>query len=561
MPARLIPLLLALVVVSVLFTGLDSIPLTDQREARDARVAREMVATHDMLTPRLAGRPHFEKPIAAYAPEALIAIDSRNPVRDSRAWRAVVALALLALVGSIGAEQFGARTGWLAALVLATTLGLPLASHTDGTQLLATCFAWLACSGFADAAFGHRRGRVARLIVSYGALAAALVVAGPLPALWPLAGVALYAALTRRGDLLQSLLPLPGALLMLGVAIPWYGAMARAHGDAFLSHVPFFPYAAEARGPWFAGPVLCVSFLVVAGFPWSTLLPGALLHAASWWRLPRVRRPPPAGDAPEPELAARLGDVRDTNTMERERREEHAAHFFIACLLAALAPILFYPGPPLPAALPALPAVALLCARQIDHLFENDVRVAAALNRGVLMLGMAGTVAAVSFAVLAGRLPDVAPDLRALAAALLLLSWAPFLANLLVHRRWAALLFVLPVTVCTPVVTLRLLPAMSDYLQTGSVADAVNAVAPAGAALVLVDPAPPSLLLTLKHSTVRAGALRETLRGARAADGHAYIAFRPLREHEIARDAQAPLEILMRTPSLVLARVPVEEAP
>jgi hypothetical protein len=34
-----------------------------------------------------------------------------------------------------------------------------------------------------------------------------------------------------------------------------------------------------------------------------------------------------------------------------------------------------------------------------------------------------------------------------------------------------------------------------------------------------------------------------------------YLAFRPAREHEVARALAMPLEIMLRTPTLVLARV------
>jgi hypothetical protein len=37
-----------------------------------------------------------------------------------------------------------------------------------------------------------------------------------------------------------------------------------------------------------------------------------------------------------------------------------------------------------------------------------------------------------------------------------------------------------------------------------------------------------------------------------------YLAFAPAREREVARGAQTPLEILARTPTLVVARVRVE---
>ena len=85
MQSRWAPLVLLVLAAAVLFTGLDALPLTDQREARDAQVARELIARKDVLTPRLDGAAHFEKPLAAYAPEAWIALESRTGWRESSA--------------------------------------------------------------------------------------------------------------------------------------------------------------------------------------------------------------------------------------------------------------------------------------------------------------------------------------------------------------------------------------------------------------------------------------------------------------------------------------------
>jgi diguanylate cyclase (GGDEF)-like protein len=60
--------------------------------------------------------------------------------RHSRILRAIAAIALLLLTASIGAQHFGGRAGWIAAGVLGSSVALPLAARTDGTQLLATLF-------------------------------------------------------------------------------------------------------------------------------------------------------------------------------------------------------------------------------------------------------------------------------------------------------------------------------------------------------------------------------------------------------------------------------------
>lgn len=540
---RFAGLVLAAVCALTLFTGLERPGPIDWREARDLQVAREMLRRHEVLTPLYGYGAHFEKPAPAYATDALVQWLADDPVTASRRVRACVAILLIVLTGSIGAQMFGARAGVLAALVLATALVTPLAVRTDGTQLLGTLFAWAGVAGLADAQFMRRAGGALRLVVAWGALAATFVIAGPLPALWPVGGWALYLALARPdGGWRRAALP-AGLVLIAGVALPWYGAMFERHGAAFASHAAFFPYAAEARGAWWTGPVLTLSFLVVGFFPWSALLPGAVTHAATWWhrvlRLPVLRG-----------VAGRRHDP-----IAREVREEGAAHFFVACMIAALVPIAIYPGPPLTAALPALPAAALLCGRLLDHALEDANRVRAAIRNAAWMLAFVGTVGSVLVAMVGPRIPEAASALRAVATVVFVTSWIPVLAYLTGRRTLAALALALPVTVGTPVVQTRLLPEMEDWLNTRAVARAMDQVAPEHATLVTTEPPRPSLRWYATRNLVFARSLEETVRTERAGDGLTYVAFRPYRESMVASRAGGPLEIVLRTPTLVLARV------
>src|SRR5438105_649803 len=399
---------LALLAAVVLFPGLGRVGFLDAREARDATVAREIAGGREVITPTLAHQAWFEKPVLAYGPDASVMVWSSHPERDSRLWRAIIAALLVVLTGSVGAMHFGARAGWLSAAVLVTTLALPNAARTDGTQLIATLLSWLGAAGIADATFMPRPGAQIRIGFAYAALGLAALTGGMLSAAWPFAAAGVYIALGRRRELWKRLDPLAGVTIILGLALPWYGAMTVLHGTSFLAHAPFFPYATEPRGPLFAGPLLLLSFLVIGMFPWSALLPGAILHAATWWR---------------------SGGVAPALERVRESREENAAHFFIACLVAALAPIVLCPTPPLTAVLPAAPAVALLCGRLLDHAYEDAERVAAPIGRGALMLALVGSMTALLVALAANTLRDAAAALRLLATALFVTAWAPFLAN------------------------------------------------------------------------------------------------------------------------------------
>ncbi len=547
---RFAPLALAVVCALVLFTGLGAVGFLDQREARDAEVARELVRSRETMTPLYGNEPHFEKPILGYGPELISSYLPGSAETRSRVVRAVLALLLVAWTASVGAGHFGARAGWWSGLVLATTLALPLAARTDGTQLAATLLGWVGCAGLADAVFGRLDGRGARLVVAYGALAVTAILAGPLPALWPLGALALYLALAPVPHGWRRVQVWAGLVLLLGLAIPWYGAMTRQHGLPFLAHAAFFPYAFETRGSWVSGFGFMVGFLAVGFFPWSALLSGSILHAATRFRAPRgVAGAGSQTDAPAPPQS------------EREHRESAAAHFFVASLLAGLVPIIFYPGPPLPACLPALPAAAILCGRYLDHLFEDERRNGAPLARAVLLLALLGSVGALLPTVLAQRIGVAAAELRLLATVVFVTSWLPFLAHFMRRKRLAAWLMLLPAAAGIPVAMTRLVPAMEGTLSARLVAEAMNLAAPERAELLTLEPAPPSLRYYLRRPLALGQPLDDALTAHRAPDGLAYVAFRPSRERDVARAAAEPLEILLRTPSLVLARTPIPRAP
>jgi hypothetical protein len=73
--------------------------------------------------------------------------------------------------------------------------------------------------------------------------------------------------------------------------------------------------------------------------------------------------------------------------------------------------------------------------------------------------------------------------------------------------------------------------------------------------MVLADPPAPSLRLYTRRNLAVASDLAAALQRHRSTDGLAYLAFRPSREDDVVRAATGPLEILIRTPALVLARV------
>jgi hypothetical protein len=165
-------------------------------------------------------------------------------------------------------------------------------------------------------------------------------------------------------------------------------------------------------------------------------------------------------------------------------------------------------------------------------------------------------VAAVMMMLVSRRLAEGAAELRLLAAFQLLAAWAPALAAFIGRTRAVPALLAMTVALGAPLAALRTLPALEGYLTSGPVAVAMNDASPPDAPLLVLEAPPPSVRLRLERRVVLATDLARALRELRGSDGWAYVGFAPRRQSEVARAAApAPVEILMRTPAWVLARV------
>lgn len=547
----------------MLLPGIAAVGELDVREARDAQVVREMTARREWLTPILGRDPFFAKPVLGYAVDAFARRTLRGGAPATRAIKAALAALLAALVGALGARAFGGRAGVFSAIAFATMLGTPLAVRMDATALMAAALAWIGVSLLWRAVLDARSsaletgwGRTGRWL-GWGALGLAGAVAGPLAALWPVAGVALYCALVHERRAWRALDPFAGALVIAGTMLPWYGAMTAFHGREFLARAPFFPYAENA---WGGGPLFAITAFVVNGFPWAPLVAASVRDEAERLRAGRFLRNAlsPRADVRATPADAGAAAVRDVTGAWAEHC---ASSLLLSLMIAALAPVAIWPTPPLTAALPALPAAAILCGHYVSRVWAEGAGASRLLAGATRMTAFIGTVLAVMLVVLSTRVLDATEALRHAGAGVFLAGWAPLLAELLGRRRLAAALFALPVAFGAPFATARVLPAMQAWFTTGDVADAMEASAPALAPLVVLEPPPPSLRLALGRNLVTDAAPFDRLAAYAARDGRAYVAFRPSQERVVARSAPAPIEILVRTPALVLARVRVSEAP
>lgn len=283
------------------FAALGRPAIADSDEAFYAESAREMVETGDWLTPYYNYDTRFQKPVLFYWFVALGYVLLGVSETAARMPSALAGLGLVLVTWAVGRRWCHPDTGWIAGLVAATSFGYFSMARQSLPDLPLAFFVTLAVWTTFEAASDHAgRERRRWLLVSGAALAAAILTKGPVGIVVVLLAVVPVLAWEARGagwwTPLAVLRVLPArdviaaAALCVGIAAPWYGAMAIEHGPGYLwnffigENVERFATSRfnEPRQLWFYIPI-------VAGglFPWTPL---ALLWVDTIRRLWRRTR-------------------------------------------------------------------------------------------------------------------------------------------------------------------------------------------------------------------------------------------------------------------------------
>lgn len=231
--SRKTDLIILLVVCFVAFWWrLGTLGLIDPDEPFYAQTAREMVQSGDWVTPQIYGAPQFEKPIFYYW---LVAGSFKALGETEFAGRmptAVFASILVLLVWWFGSRVWNARSGFLAALVLATGLEFCVMSRlmlTDiplATFLAAALFCyWLALKEEAQRdkwMFWH--------LVWAGF---AVLTKGPLGSLVTIMATVAFSLSVRRPVLYRGRGFWWGVVAYAVIVVPWYATMFAWHAKPF----------------------------------------------------------------------------------------------------------------------------------------------------------------------------------------------------------------------------------------------------------------------------------------------------------------------------------------
>jgi 4-amino-4-deoxy-L-arabinose transferase-like glycosyltransferase len=279
------------------FTHLSIIGFVGPDEPRYASIARAMSETGDWITPRLDGKPWFEKPPLYYWSAAtsfkLFGISERS----ARLPSAIFALLATLAIAWLAWRFYGAETSRWVLLLLPTSIGMIGFSHAASTDMPFAATLTLAMLPAAyllgltprsqtqpadslpptSVASPPATSSFAAIFLGF-LLGLAVLAKGPAALILCGGGVALWAVFTRRWrDTLRLLHPAAISAFCLS-ALPWYILCAYRNPKFFRVFIIehnfkrfLTPEFQHLQPFWFYGEILLVAFL-----PWTA----ALLWAA-----------------------------------------------------------------------------------------------------------------------------------------------------------------------------------------------------------------------------------------------------------------------------------------
>jgi 4-amino-4-deoxy-L-arabinose transferase-like glycosyltransferase len=276
------------------FSHLGAIGFVGPDEPRYAWVARDMVETGDWVTPRLYGKPWFEKPPLYYWGAALCFKLFGVSEAAARLPSAISALMATLALAWLAFRLYGAETARWLLLLLPTTVGMIGFSHAAATDMPFSGMLTIAMVA-AAVVLGLTRNENTPIIPRapwlalffFGVfLGAAVLAKGPAAIILCGGAVFFWALFTKRWRDAFRLLHPAAIVAFCFTALPWYILCARRNPDFFRIFIIehnfkryLTPEFQHVQPFWFYGPILLAAFL-----PWTVSSLTLLGDAARSWR-------------------------------------------------------------------------------------------------------------------------------------------------------------------------------------------------------------------------------------------------------------------------------------
>lgn len=272
---QLFKITLVLIFSAYLFLfGLGQMALTDPDEPFYAQTSKEMLKRGEWLTPRIFGKPQFEKPPLYYW--FIIVSYKIFGVNEFAARFPSALFGILGILGIyfLGKILFSRKTGLYASLIMATAIEymiLARACVTDMVLAVSILYAFL----FYLYAYLNRDRKIFYLFAS-GFLGLAVLTKGPVGVILPISIILLYLLYKKDIRAVFRFPIISGGAVFFLIAIPWYFLMHKVYGASFIDHFFGFQNITRFLQPEHKiGDVFYYYIPIMLGgfFPWSIFLP------------------------------------------------------------------------------------------------------------------------------------------------------------------------------------------------------------------------------------------------------------------------------------------------
>jgi 4-amino-4-deoxy-L-arabinose transferase-like glycosyltransferase len=266
--------ILILVCLTLFFYKIGSYKLIDVDEPRYAEAAREMLVSHNWITPYFNYVIRLDKPVFFYW---LIAIAYK--IFGVNEFAARFPSALLASSSVMFLYYFASKTisknvGFLSALILASSIQFIALARLSITDMSLSFFIVATIMSGYLGSVGDDKKRKYWWWLAYFLSALAVLTKGPVGFVLPAAIMGLYFLLV--GQLKENLklkYILPGILIFLATIVPWYYLVIKIHGKYFIEYFLLKNNLQRFSGANFtehSQPFYFYIYVILIGFiPWS----------------------------------------------------------------------------------------------------------------------------------------------------------------------------------------------------------------------------------------------------------------------------------------------------
>jgi 4-amino-4-deoxy-L-arabinose transferase-like glycosyltransferase len=245
-------------------------------EGRYAEMAREMFMTGDWITTRLNGIKYFEKPPLQTWMNALTFASFGLGEWQARLWTGLCGWFGVIAVAVTGTRMFNARVGFVAALILGSSLLWIALGHINSLDMGLAAMMTIALCGLLlgqrnDADIGEKRGW---MWLCWAGMALAVMSKGLIGVVLPGAVLVLYTLFSRDWSIWKRLYPIGGLLVFFAITTPWFVLVSLKNPEFphfFFIHEHWQRFTSPVHhreGPWYYFiPILALGIL-----PWLGML-------------------------------------------------------------------------------------------------------------------------------------------------------------------------------------------------------------------------------------------------------------------------------------------------